>query len=134
MTRLPILALVVALSACRTTPDATTATAASASATDAPASPAEQLISRDPSALVVDVRTPGEYASGHVAGARNVDVTGDGFAEAFVSIPKDQTVYVYCRSGSRSTRAKGILEEMGFQSVVNAGGFSDLAAAGAETE
>ena len=96
--------------------------------------PAEQLVARSPDALVVDVRTPAEYASGHVAGARNVDVTADGFAQAFADVPREQAVYVYCRSGRRSGRAKSILEEMGFQTVVNAGGFDGIAAAGAETE
>ena len=82
-------------------------------------------------ATVVDVRTPEEYASGHVAGAIHANVFGDGFERRMAELDRAEPVYLYCASGVRSGRAAAILEEMGFERVVNAGGFSDLAAAGA---
>lgn len=91
------------------------------------------FMGREPDALVVDVRTPAEFATGHVAGARNVDVHGD-FAAQMDAVDRDQPVYVYCRTGRRSGQAQRTLTEMGFERVVNAGGFRDLAAAGAPTE
>ena len=82
----------------------------------------------------MDVRTPAEFAGGHVTGARNVDVTVDGFEAALDTVDRARPVFVYCRTGNRSGRAKATLEGMGFQTVVNAGGFDALAAAGAQTE
>ncbi len=94
---------------------------------------AAAFLDREPDALVVDVRTPAEFASGHVVGARNVDVNGD-FAAQMEAVDRERPVYVYCRTGRRSGEAQRTLEEMGFTRVVNAGGFRDLAAAGAPTE
>ena len=91
------------------------------------------FLGREPDALVVDVRTPAEFASGHIAGARNVDVSGD-FRGQMAAVDRETPVYLYCRAGRRSASAAQTLREMGFTSVVNAGGFSDLAAAGAATE
>lgn len=88
---------------------------------------------RDP---VLDVRTPKEYGEGHLEGAINVDVKADDFQKRIeeLDLPKDQRVYLYCRSGGRSGKATGILREMGYQEAYNVGGFDDLAAAGADTE
>ena len=94
---------------------------------------AASFLNREPGALVVDVRTPAEFAGGHVAGARNVDVSGD-FRAAMDSVDRDRPVYLYCRTGNRSGQAARTLGEMGFRRVVNAGGFQNLAAAGAPTE
>ena len=52
---------------------------------------------------LVDVRTPQEYAEGHIDGALNIDVQSDDFKElAQIELSKDSTVLVYCRSGRRS--------------------------------
>ena len=85
-------------------------------------------------AQVLDVRTEREWAGGHVAGAVHADVLGGGFEQAVAGLDRRRPVYVYCASGARSGRAAGRLEAMGFETVVNAGGFGPLAAAGVETE
>ena len=131
MTRRLALAPLLALAACQSAPPPAAPAATAAPAAEAVGTPAQQLIARGPDALVVDVRTPAEYASGHLAGARNVDVQGPDFAAQMDSVARDRPVYVYCRSGSRSARARQTLESMGFRSVVNAGGFESLAGAGA---
>lgn len=79
----------------------------------------------DGGALVVDVRTPGEYAAGHHPRAINipVDQVENRLAEFG---DKTKPVVVYCQSGTRSSRAKSALEANGFTSVTNAGGFRDL--------
>lgn len=82
-------------------------------------------------APVVDVRTDAEYGEGHVAGALHADVLDADFRDLVGDLPRDEPVYVYCASGVRSGRASRILEAMGFERVVNAGGFRDLADAGA---
>ncbi|WP_412067844.1 rhodanese-like domain-containing protein [Rubrivirga sp. IMCC43871] len=82
-------------------------------------------------APVVDVRTVPEFRQGHVAGAIHADVLDADFRELVTDLPRDEPVYVYCASGVRSGRAARVLEAMGFERVVNAGGFQDLADAGA---
>jgi len=85
-------------------------------------------------AFVIDARTADEYASGHISGALNVDVLEDDFRQRVEDLDREEPVYIYCRSGNRSGRAATIMEEMGFSSVINAGGFNALAAAGAPVE
>lgn len=71
-------------------------------------------------AVLVDVRTPGEFAAGHVAGARNIPL-GDLSRQASKLGSKKRPVLVYCRSGSRSRSAKGVLERAGFEQVIDLG-------------
>ena len=94
------------------------------------AEPAEVAAAAESGALFLDVRRPGEFAAGHVQGARNADVLADDFRERVAGFDRDQTVYVYCASGMRSGRAAKVLDELGFQRVVNAGGVGDLRGAG----
>ena len=85
-------------------------------------------------APVVDVRTAEEYASGHVAGAIHANVFDDGFERRMAALDRSEPVYLYCATGARSGRAARILEDMGFERVVNAGGLGELAEAGATVE
>ncbi len=79
----------------------------------------------DGKALVVDVRTPGEFASGHHPRAVNIPVDQvESRLKEFGD--KSQPIVVYCASGVRSSRAKQTLESAGYSSVINAGGFRDL--------
>jgi len=79
---------------------------------------------------VVDVRTEEEYAEDHVPSARNipVDAVADRLAdfEQLVGGDKSKPIVVYCESGSRSRKAKSILDAAGFTNVVNGGGLGDL--------
>lgn len=72
--------------------------------------------------VVVDVRTPAEYRSGHIPGAVNIDHRRIG--ENPPAVSKDALVVTYCRSGARASRAQATLERMGFENVVNFGGVS----------
>lgn len=84
------------------------------------------------SAVVVDVRTAGEHASGHLQGDHNIPVeeVEARLAEfdALTKGNKNAVVVVYCASGRRSARTKGMLEQAGYTGVVDAGGFSVVAA------
>jgi phage shock protein E len=83
--------------------------------------------------VVVDVRTPGEYAAGHVDGAVNIDVESADFGTQIAALPKDTTYAVYCRSGRRSTQATSQMADAGFTSLVTLqGGVADLQSAGAQ--
>jgi rhodanese-related sulfurtransferase len=71
-------------------------------------------------APLVDVRSPGEFASGHLDGARNIPVqTLGGQAESLGK--KDQPIVVYCASGTRSAMARSMLKAKGFTQVYNLG-------------
>lgn len=83
------------------------------------------------SATVLDVRTPQEYGTGHLSGARNVAL-GANFASAVSALPRAGTYVVYCASGNRSKQAVSIMSKLGFTDVVDAGGLKDLAGAGAQ--
>ena len=69
----------------------------------------------DPAVFLVDVRTPDEYADGHLRGAANIDFEAPDFLERFTSAcPKETPVAVYCRSGRRSADAAKKLSKAGY--------------------
>lgn len=75
------------------------------------------------SVQLLDVRTPQEYADGHIAGAKNINVQSDDFGLlAQEELSKDSPVLVYCRSGRRSLTAADILTELGYKVVNLKGG------------
>ena len=86
---------------------------------------ASEISAVPPGSLVVDVRTPSEFADWHYPGAINIpvqvldqkrDQLGD----------KRRAIIVYCRSGNRSSKAKEILTARGFTNVKNGGGVKDM--------
>lgn len=80
----------------------------------------------DAGAVLIDVRTPGEFAEGHVPGAVNVPLGM--ISEAEDVIPAvDTHVYVYCQSGGRSSMAASQLKKMGYTNVKNIGGIASYA-------
>lgn len=71
--------------------------------------------------VVVDVRTPDEFAEGHLEGAVNIDLDGPDFAGAIGELPRDGEYVLYCRSGNRSGQAAAIMDQLDFQNVVDLG-------------
>ncbi len=67
--------------------------------------------------IVLDVRTPQEYAEGHIAGAKNVDYKNDNFTEQLQKLDKGKTYVVHCRSGMRSRASADLMKEQGFTHV-----------------
>jgi len=83
--------------------------------------------------VTVDVRTPSEYAAGHLQGAVNIDVEDPSFDAKIATLDKNATYTVYCHSGRRSTLATDAMAKAGFTHVFNlSGGFQDLASAGGQ--
>lgn len=75
------------------------------------------------SVQLLDVRTPQEYAEGHIDGALNINVQSDDFRQmAEKELSKESTILVYCRSGRRSMDAAEILTELGYKVVNLKGG------------
>lgn len=80
-------------------------------------------------AYLLDVRTVEEYAVSNATNSQNFDVEKL-IAGTMPNIPKDSTIYVYCRSGNRSEQAKNILEKNGFSNVTDLGGLQNMKDAG----
>lgn len=74
---------------------------------------------------LLDVRTPEEFAEGHIEGAINIDFLNANFSEQIIAqLKKEIPVYLYCRSGGRSAKAMLVLRDLGFQTVYELeGGF-----------
>ncbi len=83
--------------------------------------------------VVIDVRTPREFADAHIVGARNLDIMSQSFGTEVSSLPNKGKYYLYCRSGSRSHRAAQVMRQMGYDAY-NVGGLQALAGAGAPLE
>ena len=72
--------------------------------------------------VIIDVRTPGEFASGHLEGAVNIDIQSPDFAAQVMELDKDGEYFIYCRSGNRSGQAISQMDKMGFTDMTNGGG------------
>ncbi len=75
-------------------------------------------------AFLVDVRTPSEFSAGSVKGAVNIPL--DKVADQLSKFKGKNSIVVFCRSGSRSGQAKNILEQNGFQHVINGGTWQNV--------
>jgi rhodanese-related sulfurtransferase len=73
-------------------------------------------------AVILDVRSAGEFQSGKLKGARNIDIMSSNFKSQVQNLPKDKKYYIYCRSGNRSGQACEIMSEMGFEHTYNMAG------------
>ena len=83
--------------------------------------------------VVVDVRTPSEFAAGHIAGAVNIDVEAPTFDAEIAKLDKNATYAVYCHSGRRSGLATDAMGKAGFTHIYNlSGGIADLQSAGGQ--
>ncbi|MBE5766366.1 MAG: rhodanese-like domain-containing protein [Clostridiales bacterium] len=75
--------------------------------------------------LILDVRTPEEFASGHIPGAVNLPNEDIGTEEILSLSDKDKLILVYCRSGNRSKQAAQKLVNLGYTNIVEFGGIMD---------
>ena len=78
---------------------------------------------------LIDVREPYEYEASHADGAINIPL-GDILNSDFSKIDTDRPIFVYCRTGNRSSQAKEFLEGSGFSGITDIGGLSDWQAQG----
>jgi thioredoxin len=75
-------------------------------------------ITKTDDAQILDVRTPGEFANGKIADAKNADWNGDAFDTQISHLDKSKPVFVYCLSGGRSKKAANHLSELGFKNII----------------
>lgn len=71
---------------------------------------------------LIDVRTPEEYNAGHIEGAENINIHDSDFEQQLNKLDKNETVYIYCKSGSRSSSAIDTMIEMGFKDITELNG------------
>lgn len=84
--------------------------------------------------VVIDVRTPKEYAIAHIKDARLIDFNASDFAQKLGELDRNQPYLVHCASGRRSTRSLEVFQRLGFKDVTHLdGGFSAWQAAGQPT-
>ncbi|MCR6640486.1 MAG: rhodanese-like domain-containing protein [Sporocytophaga sp.] len=79
---------------------------------------------------LIDVRTPEEYNEGNLEYSQNIDYNGKDFKSNLNKLDKNKPVYLYCRSGNRSSKAIDSLKALGFSKYYNIGGFEKLKAEG----
>ena len=76
-----------------------------------------EILLKDPSAQLVDVRTKDEFAVSHLKDAQNICVTDNDFKQKVAFLDRSKPVYVYCKKGGRSAQASKILRQMGFTKI-----------------
>lgn len=82
-----------------------------------------QSVDMDTVSAIIDVRTPGEFAEGHLHDSMNFDIQGSNFSSEVDSLDKSANYVVYCRSGNRAGKAIEFMQEHGFTgTLTNAGG------------
>lgn len=84
-----------------------------------------ERMAADEDFILLDVRRADEFAAGHIPGAVNLPNEKIG-TEEIASLPdKNQTIYIYCRSGNRSKKAADKLLALGYTSLIEFGGILD---------
>ncbi len=68
---------------------------------------------------IIDVRTPEEYAQGHIENAVNINILGNNFETEVSKLDKSKKTLVYCKSGGRSTDTANKLKDLGFENISN---------------
>jgi phage shock protein E len=123
-----VVAATLATSGCSGSGDSTVAVSAGPTASAAPTNGAElgaaefAAALKRPGTTIVDVRTPEEYAQGHLPGAVNVDVSSPDFSAQIATLDPSAPYAVYCRSGNRSGVAVATMAEQGFTNAYHLGG------------
>ena len=86
----------------------------------------QEVENLSPNALLIDVRTPQEFKSGHIDKAINIPYDVIGFKIKAVTSEKEREVLLYCQSGRRSGIALKTLKDLGYRNAKNAGGYDAL--------
>ena len=69
--------------------------------------------------VILDVRTPGEFTSGHIENAININFNSPAFRDSLASLDRNAMYLVYCRSGNRSAKAINVMKELNFTKTYN---------------
>lgn len=92
---------------------------------------AAQILIDQKKAVVLDIRTPKEFAAGHIDGAKNIDFNAADFEKHVALLDKNRTYLVHCAGGGRSTKSLEVFKKLAFAAVVHLdGGFQAWEKAG----
>lgn len=80
---------------------------------------AAKIIGQDPKIVILDVRTPAEFAKGHIKGAINIDYYGPDFKKKLSLLDKESEYLIHCRSGARSGRSLPIMQSVGLMNIIH---------------
>jgi rhodanese-related sulfurtransferase len=95
----------------------------------------QKELSESKDALLIDVRTPAEFAAGHLPGAVNINFNSPDFKAQIGKLDKHKPVFVYCAVGGRSGSATSQMSAMGFPKIVDMqGGINAWKSAGKTVE
>lgn len=99
---------------------------------------AKELLDKGHDFIVLDVRTPEEFNSGHIEGAVNINVYDDDFSGQVDQLDKDKTYIVHCAANvenGRSAKSIGIMVDLGFKNIMSMdGGFTQWQSEGLAVE
>lgn len=84
-----------------------------------------QKVDASKATAIIDVRTPDEYASGHLQGAVNINVESPEFDSQVATMDKEGIYLLYCHSGRRASIALDRMHSLGFKNLTNLGGYQD---------
>jgi rhodanese-related sulfurtransferase len=82
----------------------------------------KQMLTENKDAVLIDVRTSGEFRQGAIKGALNIDIMSPDFRNKVAGFDPQKTYLLYCRAGSRSAQACNYLAGLGFKNVYNLSG------------
>ncbi|MCB1062246.1 MAG: rhodanese-like domain-containing protein [Verrucomicrobiae bacterium] len=120
--------------ACESEEKANTSTESKAEATKidhVDAAGAASLLASADKPVVLDIRTPAEFADGHIEGAKMIDFQAADFESKVAELDRDKTYLVHCQGGGRSTSSLPVFEKLGFKHVVHLdGGFGGWESSG----
>lgn len=85
---------------------------------------------QNPTDVLIDVRTPEEFAAGHISGAINLDLQNPNFSSEIKKLDSSKTYLVFCRSGNRALTASQEMSKIGLKTIYSMEGFTSWVAAG----
>lgn len=87
--------------------------------TEVTSAEAKAKLAANPKIVVIDVRTPEEFAGGHIEGAKNINFNSPDFEKKLRGLDRKTTYLIHCHSGGRSGRAKAVFKELGFEHILH---------------
>ncbi|MFT6862724.1 MAG: phage shock protein E [Akkermansiaceae bacterium] len=92
---------------------------AGADVTTISAKKAAARLKKDPKIVVVDIRTPEEFATGHIKGAVNINMNSKDFSVKLGELERDKKYIMHCKSGGRSSASLPVWKRLGFKNVLH---------------
>jgi len=83
---------------------------------------ADQALKKEKQIVILDIRTPSEFKSGHLSHAKNIDFYESDFQKNLESLDKKKTYLVHCASGGRSAKARDLMKNLGFLQIYHLDG------------